>query len=102
MMCRIFIVVLLVGYCSAVLAGDIQAGKAKSASCAGCHGPQGVANIPGYPHLAAQKASYLVSTLGAYRRGDRESPIMGPIAKSLSDEDVRYIAAFYASQDRCE
>ena len=59
MLSRLFTAALLFACCSTVLAGDIQAGEAKSASCAGCHGPQGAATIPGYPHLAGQKAGYL-------------------------------------------
>ena len=102
MLSRLFTAALLLACCSTVLAGDSQAGKVKSASCAGCHGAQGVATIPGYPHLAGQKAGYLASTLDAYRSGDRISPIMGAFAKPLSDEDIRDIAAFYASLDRCQ
>ena len=34
---------------SAFAAGDIAAGKAKSAVCAACHGADGIA-IPGYPN----------------------------------------------------
>jgi cytochrome c553 len=83
-------------------AGDIQAGKSKAATCAGCHGPQGVSTIPGYPHLAGQKAGYLVASLKGFRNGDRANPVMGPMAKPLSDQDIDDLAAFYSSLDQCK
>ncbi len=86
---------------SGASAGDIQAGKSKAASCAGCHGPQGVSTIPGYPHLAGQKAGYLVASLEDFRSGDRVNPIMGPMAKPLSDQDIGDLAAFYSSLEKC-
>ena len=64
-------------------AGDIEAGKSKAASCAGCHGSQGVSNIPGYPYLAGQKEGYLVASLKSFRSGDRANPIMSPMAQPL-------------------
>ncbi len=85
-----------------IWAGDIEAGKSKAASCAGCHGPQGISSIPGYPHLAGQKAGYLVASLKRFKNDDTISPLMGPLAKSLSDEDISDLAAFYSSLDRCK
>lgn len=85
-----------------IWAGDIEAGKSKAASCAGCHGPQGVSSISGYPHLAGQKAGYLVASLKRFKNADTMSPVMGPMAKSLSEEDISDLAAFYSSLDRCK
>ena len=36
--------------------GDVNAGRSKSAACAGCHGVDGNATIPNYPKLASQHA----------------------------------------------
>ena len=93
---------LLVSAASVVWAGDIEAGKLKAASCVACHGPQGKSSIPGYPHLAGQKAAYLVATLKSYKSGERVSPIMGPLAKPLSDTDISDLAAFFSSLQRCK
>ena len=38
-----------------VFAGDPEAGKAKSRTCAGCHGANGISNSPMWPNLAGQK-----------------------------------------------
>ena len=85
-----------------VWAGDIEAGKLKAASCAACHGPQGKSSIPGFPHLAGQKAAYLVASLENFKSGERIGPIMGPIAKPLSDTDIGDLAAFYSSLGQCK
>ena len=68
-------VLLLFG--SAVHAGDIIAGKARSASCAGCHGAQGISSNPLWPNLA--------------------DPMMTPMAKPLTDADIQDLAAWYNS-----
>lgn len=81
----------------AAMAGDAAAGKAKSATCAGCHGPAGVSNNPLWPNLAGQKEAYLVKQMKAFRDGTRADPMMAPMAKPLSDEDIANLAAYYSS-----
>jgi len=84
----------------AFAAGDAAAGKAKSAVCAACHGADGISPAPIYPNLKGQKEAYLVSSLKAYKAGQRKggmSAIMAPQAMSLSDADMANLAAYYAS-----
>jgi len=81
------------------LAGDAEAGKAKSTICAACHGNNGISFIPNYPNLAGQKELYLVDSLKAYRDGLRKSMQMTPLSRGLSDEDIKNLAAYYASLD---
>lgn len=83
-------------------AADIEAGKVKAASCMACHGIVGIASIPGYPHLAGQKAAYLVTSLKSFKSGKRTNPIMSPMAAPLSDNDIADLAAFFASLDQCK
>ncbi len=80
------------------IAGDPEAGKSKSAVCAGCHGADGNSQIPTNPRLAGQYEDYLVFSLTAYRDGDRPNPIMSGIASALSDEDIADLSAWFASQ----
>ena len=77
-------------------AGDAAAGKAKSASCAGCHGAAGISAVPTYPNLAGQKEAYLVKQMKAFKDGSRKDPTMNAMAKPLSDADMANIAAHYA------
>ena len=87
----------LVAASNMVSAADAAAGKAKTAMCAGCHGPKGISMAPVNPNLAGQKALYLATQLKAFRAGTRVSPTMNPMAKALSDADIENIAAYYSS-----
>jgi len=79
-------------------AGDIDAGKAKSAPCAACHGPDGNSPSGAFPILAGQYADYMVRALSDYKTGKRTNPIMAGFAATLSEQDREDLAAFYASQ----
>lgn len=81
------------------LAGDAEAGKAKSATCAACHGPTGVSVNPLWPNLAGQKEAYLVKQIKAFRDGERNDPTMAPMVAPLTDADIDDLAAFFASQN---
>jgi cytochrome c553 len=79
--------------------GDVDAGKAKSAPCAACHGPEGnTPTTPAFPILAGQYADYLVRAMEDYKIGKRKNPIMAALAATLSEQDREDLAAFYASQ----
>jgi len=82
------------------VAGDIAAGKEKSAVCAACHGADGIAVIPGYPNLKGQNEQYLVSSINAYKAGQRTgglAAVMQAQANMLSDDDIANLAAYYSS-----
>lgn len=87
-------VTLLAGH---VGAADIAAGKSKAAVCAGCHGPDGISFIPTYPNLKGQKAAYTVKQLQDFKSKKRADPVMMAQAASLSDADIKNIAAYYES-----
>src|SRR5438309_8814614 len=80
-------------------AGNAEAAKGKVSMCIGCHG------IPMYrtafpevysvPMIAGQSPEYIVKALQAYRTGERSHPSMQGIAKSLSDQDMADVAAYY-------
>lgn len=75
---------------------------AKEASCRACHGVGGSVPIaPNYPKLNGQNKAYLVSSLKAYRSGERKAglaAIMAAQASQLSDADIEALANFYSSQ----
>ena len=79
------------------LAGDVAAGKAKSATCVACHGPDGNSVNPMWPNLAGQQEMYLAKQLRDFRDGNRKDPVMAPMAAALSDDDIANLAAYYAS-----
>jgi len=80
-----------------LLAGDAAAGKVKSAICATCHGKAGISTGKMTPNLAGQKEGYLQKALKDFRGGVRKDAMMNTMAKTLSDEDIANIAAYYAS-----
>ncbi len=83
----------------ALLAGDPEAGKTKSALCAGCHGVDGNSPAGTWPSLAGQHAKYLVKQLEDFKSDARVDPIMKGMASTLSDADIENVAAYYASQE---
>ena len=76
----------------------VAEGKAATAACAGCHGPDGNASIPGMPSLAGQHPEYLVAAMKAYKGTGRTDATMKSLVASLSDEAIKKIALYYALQ----
>ena len=81
--------------------GDAQAGASKNAMCVGCHGIKGYqASFPEVykvPMISGQSAKYIVSSLNAYKKGERKHPSMRGIAETLSDQDIADLAAYYSA-----
>jgi cytochrome c553 len=78
--------------------GDQAKGKAASASCAGCHGEQGVSASPANPSLAGQDAEYLAAAMRAYKDGSRSDETMKGLVASLDENAIKDMSAFYANQ----
>ncbi|MFK8052792.1 MAG: cytochrome c [Woeseiaceae bacterium] len=76
-------------------AGNPEKGKTKSFVCVSCHGNNGIGVGPLWPNLAGQKTSYLIKQMKDFRSGKRVDPMMAPLAKVLSDEDIADLAAYY-------
>lgn len=78
--------------------GDPEAGAIKGYTCTGCHGIPGYNNVyPTYkvPKLGGQNFEYLVSALHAYRDGERKHATMQNQARSLSEQDILDISAYF-------
>jgi cytochrome c553 len=82
-------------------AGDIERAKTKISMCVGCHGIQdyrtAYPEVYSVPYIAGQSQEYIVAALKAYKSGDRNHPSMRGIARSLSEQDVNDLAAYYAA-----
>jgi len=85
------------GVSAANLSPSALQGKVKSITCAGCHGSQGIGLGENNPNLAGQKESYLLKQLKAFKTGDRKDPTMNAMASALSEDDMKNLAAYYAS-----
>ena len=76
-------------------------GAVLSGSCIGCHGITGYRNAyPTYhvPKLGGQHSDYIVLALQGYKNQMRSHKTMHAQAVSLSDQDMKDIAAFFASE----
>jgi cytochrome c553 len=81
--------------------GDVKAGEIKAIPCMGCHGIPGYSNVyPTYhvPKVGGQHAEYIIAALKAYKAKERSHPTMQAQASSLSEEDMKNIAAYFSSQ----
>jgi cytochrome c553 len=80
--------------------GDPKVGHALVYTCGGCHGVTGYRNAyPNYrvPRIAGQNYDYLVNALTEYKKGERAHPTMRAQGESLSDEDIKNVAAYLSS-----
>jgi cytochrome c553 len=79
-------------------AGDAQRGEAKAAVCAACHGLDGNSPDPINPKIAGQHELYIYRHLKLFKSGARENAIMLGFASQLTQQDMRDIGAWFASQ----
>ena len=70
----------------------------KAATCMACHGPQGNPSLAGMPALAGQTARYIVLQLRDFQAGRRSNAQMSPMAKDLTPDEMRALAAYFAAQ----
>jgi cytochrome c553 len=77
---------------------DAAKGQALSASCGACHTQDGSRGTPANPILAAQHPEYTTKQLVEFKSGKRKNAIMAGMSAALSEEDMKHIAAFYASK----
>lgn len=78
---------------------DLKKGEAIStAVCAACHTADGSRGSPANPILAGQHPEYLAKQLAEFKSGKRNNAIMKGFASTLSEDDMRNVAAFYASK----
>ncbi len=83
---------------------DPAKGKAIAETvCVACHGADGNSAASANPHLAGQIEEYLFKQLKNFKATDgkpaaRNNPIMGGMVAALSEEDMKNVAAWFASQ----
>lgn len=81
---------------------DPAGGKQIASWCLGCHGPDGISVDETLPHLAGQQPFYLFTQLQAYRNGVRGNDAMESVVKSLGEDSMIKVAAFYANRTPSE
>ena len=72
--------------------------SAKLAVCNECHGVDGVRRIATIPVIWGQHENYLVKQLHDFESGDRNDEVMSWMTKTLTQEELRAAAAYFAKQ----
>jgi cytochrome c553 len=80
-------------------APSIGRGATLAMRCTMCHGERGMSEANS-PNLAGQYAVVIYKELLDYQSGARTNAAMSPMVGSLSDQDMRDLAAYYASLPR--
>src|SRR4030081_3926611 len=75
-----------------------QSIEEKTQACAGCHGADGKPVDKTIPVIWGQQAGYIYIELRDFKRGDRKSDIMQPIASSMEREDMLAIAEYFSKK----
>lgn len=75
-----------------------KGGTISSQVCAACHTADGSRGSPANPILQGQHPEYLAKQLAEFKSGKRKNAVMTGMAAPLSEEDIRNVAAFYASK----
>ena len=76
---------------------DSDVARDIAASCASCHGTNGVSR-GGIESLAGQSKADIVSKMQAFRTGARPGTIMPQLAKGYTDTQIELAAGWFAAQ----
>ena len=78
---------------------DLVKGQEKATQvCVACHTADGSRGTPANPILQGQHTEYLVKQLTEFKAGTRANAVMTGMAGMLSEDDMKNVAAFYASK----
>ncbi len=81
---------------------NVSAATLAQQVCSNCHGVTGNAISPNFPNLAGQVDTYVIAQLTSFRSHDRRDPAgfeyMWGISRSLTDDQIKGLAAYFASQ----
>jgi cytochrome c553 len=90
---------LLIGVSAVHAEQTTRPGAGETAECEACHGVNGCAPLTGLiPKICGQNRDYLLMTLGQFKDGSRPSPIMRESMKNLSEDLIKQLANYFASQ----
>lgn len=89
------LVVQAMALASAQDAKQVAYGKHLAQECTGCHRIDGIDN--GIPSIIGWQQETFVATVGFYKRGERNNPVMVSVAGSLDEKQVTALAAYFAS-----
>ena len=75
--------------------------KSLAATCANCHGTNGVAvTSSSVTSLAGLDKAYTVAQMKAFKTGARPATVMHQLSKGYSDAQIEVIATYFAAQKK--
>jgi cytochrome c553 len=77
---------------------DMAKAQKLAEPCVACHTADGSRGAPANPILQGQHADYLFKQLSEFKSGKRKNAVMQGMVAPLSEEDMRHLAAFYATK----
>lgn len=75
----------------------VISGELMAHSCAGCHGTLGRLGDESFMPLAGMPVDQFVSSMLAFRDGQRPATLMSHVAQGFSDAEIRAMGEFFAS-----
>jgi cytochrome c553 len=81
---------------ASVQAGDVEYGAYLAHDCTSCHRQSGASGA--IPSLVGLPAERLAQAMRDFRSGARDNPTMRTVARSLGDEEIEALAAYFATQ----
>jgi cytochrome c553 len=78
---------------------DLAKGEASFTACGACHGADGNSAITTNPKLAHQHPEYLVKQLQEFKSGKRANAVMSGMAATLSEDDMKNVAAWLSTRE---
>jgi sulfide dehydrogenase cytochrome subunit len=85
---------------AAIAAEPNISGQRLAATCANCHGTNGISAGGAIPSLAGISKATLASSMKAFKTGTRQATIMHQIARGYTDEQIESIAGYLAAQKK--
>lgn len=79
------------------LEGDAEYGEYLAAECLTCHQASG--HDDGIPSIIGMRHDAFIRVLVDYRLGARENPVMQTVSRSLGDDELAALAAYFAQLD---
>jgi cytochrome c553 len=78
-------------------APDPNLGRNLAATCANCHGTNGI-SVGEVESLAGKPKDELVRKMMEYKSGAKPATVMHQLAKGFTDEQIQLMAAWFAAQ----
>lgn len=96
---RLLLGLVLASAAGLTMAQDALQVRSWAASCANCHGTNGMAQ-PGMEPLAGLRKEDIASKMLDFKNGRKPATVMHQLAKGYSDEQIQAIAAYFAAQKK--